>query len=968
MSTSTYKRFENPDSGVLPDKMTVYQESQRAFGASPIKAKKCRKLLSQLVHLLYNGETFNKTEATNLFFSVSKLFHNNDPSLRQMAYLAIKELCSMSDDILMITASIMKDIQGREPVFKPNAVRTLSRVLDGSTIHAAERAMRNCIVDSNQAVCCAALVSTYHLYPVAKDVVRRWANEAQDTIGASKSIARSPYAAHESFSGSTRLPQSTYFHQYPALGLLYQLKKEDKMGMLKLIQQLTSKSRLQNSFAILQLVRYVAILIQSTAYGRSGHTSTNASISAGKQLAQQRFWPLFSSWLTDKSEMVELEAAKVVLNPQLMSLFTPEQQVQAISTLQSLLSVPRTVTRFAAIRLLSRLALSNPEMIRSCNSEIEELVNDPCRSISTYAITTLLKTGSAENVDRLVKIISGFMDDITDEFKVVVVGAVGTLALKFPEKHKALLSFLGDALRDEGGFSFKNSVIESVFDIIKFVPEAREDALKLLCEFIEDCEYTELAVRVLHLLGEYGPKASKPSTYVRYIYNRVVLENSIVRSSAVIALSKFALVGDEKLTRSIKVLLERCLQDVDDEVRDRAAFALHLLKSSENSVDASARTRALLDPQARFSLASLEQQLCRYVRSKDKASFDKPFDISEVPTSSVEDVLAEQLKAKTSAEGEERKEEASMGIISSGEAAEIQPESNVGFESEATAGVSTIAAKTANADLLQQKYSQELSAIDEFHTYGELLHSSEVVELTERDTEFVVRAVKHIFKEHFVVEYNVRNTLKTMQLEDVTVVAQLDTDDYEEELSIPVKLLKPDSQASVYVSYSRPEGGYYSANVSNTLSYVAKDLDEATGEPAEDDEGFPDEYQVEDLQISPADYVIPSFTGSFTNVFDGMSNEEVAVYNLGSSESANLQEIVLKVTRALGMMPLDGSERVNSESTHTLKLYGKSVDGAKVAALVKLILSSKGAMMKVQVRSSDAALSELLANEWGEAE
>jgi len=955
MSTSTYKRFEDPESGVLPDKMTVYQESQRAFGASPIKAKKCRRLLSQLVHLLYHGETFNKTEATNLFFSVSKLFHNNDPSLRQMAYLAIKELCSMSEDTLMITASIMKDIQGREAVFKPDAVRTLSRVLDGSTIHAAERAMRNCIVDSNQAVCCAALVSTYHLFPVAKDVVRRWANEAQDTIGAAKSIVRSPYAAQGGVSGSSRLPQSTYFHQYHALGLMYQLRKDDKMGMQKLIQQLTGSRRLQNSFATVQLVRYVGVQL-------ANEVQVGASIDA----SATRSWPLFASWLSDKSEMVELEAAKVVLSAQLARVFTSEQQMQAISTVSKLLSVPRTVTRFAAIRLLSRLAVSSPEKVRPCNGEIEELVNDPCRSISTYAITTLLKTGSAESVDRLVKIIGGFMDDITDEFKVVVVRAVGTLALKFPDKHRVLLGFLGDALRDEGGFTFKNSVVESVFDIVKFVPEAREDALKLLCEFIEDCEYTELAVRVLHMLGQYGPKASKPSTYVRYIYNRVVLENSIVRSSAVVALSKFALVGDQKLTLSIEVLLQRCLRDVDDEVRDRAAFALHLLKEADGSPEASARTRALLDPQTRFSLASLEQQLCQYVRSDDKASFARPFDASAVPTCTVEDKLAEQLRQKMQGEGEikegvkaEMKDEIKGEI--KGEISEAGGETGAAFGETLTTQAQQEAQKSQ-----MLVYARELATLPQFESYGDLLHSSQAVELTETDTEFVVRAVKHVFKHHLVVQYDVCNTLKTLQLENVTVIGQLDSDAYQEELSIPIQLLRPDSKASVYISYKRPDSGYDAANLSNTLSYVAKDLDEASGEPAEDDEGYPDEYQVEDLQITPADFVIPAFTGSFTAVFDSLPNEEVAVYNLGSAESTNMQDVVAKVTRTLGMLPLEGSARVHSESTHTLKLFGTSVDGAKVGALVKLILSSKGAMMKVQVRSSDADLSLLLANVWGE--
>lgn len=109
-----------------------------------------------------------------------------------------------------------------------------------------------------------------------------------------------------------------------------------------------------------------------------------------------------------------------------------------------------------------------------------------------------------------------------------------------------------------------------------------KEALSHLCEFIEDCEFTKLSVRILHLLGVEGPKTSQPTKYIRYIYNRVVLENATVRAAAVTALAKFG-VGqkDPDLKKSVEVLLTRCLDDTDDEVRDRAAFNLRLMKEED---------------------------------------------------------------------------------------------------------------------------------------------------------------------------------------------------------------------------------------------------------------------------------------------------------------------------------------------------------------------------------------------------
>lgn len=55
-----------------------------------------------------------------------------------------------------------------------------------------------------------------------------------------------------------------------------------------------------------------------------------------------------------------------------------------------------------------------------------------------------------------------------------------------------------------------------------------------------------------------------------------------MRAAAVTALAKFG-VGqkDPEVKRSVTVLLTRCLDDVDDEVRDRAALNLRLIAQED---------------------------------------------------------------------------------------------------------------------------------------------------------------------------------------------------------------------------------------------------------------------------------------------------------------------------------------------------------------------------------------------------
>lgn len=66
-----------------------------------------------------------------------------------------------------------------------------------------------------------------------------------------------------------------------------------------------------------------------------------------------------------------------------------------------------------------QVAMKHPSAVTACNLDLENLVTDSNRSIATLAITTLLKTGSESSIDRLMKQISSFMSEISDEFKVL---------------------------------------------------------------------------------------------------------------------------------------------------------------------------------------------------------------------------------------------------------------------------------------------------------------------------------------------------------------------------------------------------------------------------------------------------------------------------------------------------------------------------------------------------------------------
>lgn len=929
MSTSTYKKFEQAGSSDLPDKMTIYQDCMNTFNETPVNPKRCRLLISRLLRLLAQGETFPRNEATALFFSISKLFQYPNDSLRQLVYLAIKEFSGISEDVLMATSSIMKDVQNGSDLVKPNAIRSLTNVLDESTAFSAERLLKSALVSKHPSISSAALCTSYHLLPISEVTVKRFTNETQEAVVDLKQFPSS------SMNGEY-YPNSTYITQYHALGLLYQLKKNDKMALLKLVRQFSEGNVLKNQLAKVELVRIVSELIQKDP-----------------QLFTQ-FKPLLNNWLSNKFESVQLETAKMITsfaihNPRLVS---PELYAAAISALQSLLSVPRVSTRFATLRILNRISMISPEKIAICNPKLESLVNDSNRNISTYAITTLLKTGTAKNISSLIHTITRFIHDVSDDFKIIIVDAVRTLSLNFPQEWKSIVTFLIDVLKNsEGGFKYKNSVVEALIDIVSFVPQSKELALENLCDFIEDCEYNEILVRILHLLGKEGPSTTNPSLYVRHIYNRVVLENSIIRSAAVVALSKFALTkNDSTLCESIISLLKRIVHDKDDEVRDRASIALKFIEAAKEKNDKVAND--LIQSSSAYDLSSLESKLSAYL-SSNTDSFQTPFDSQSIPKYAEDELKAMELKKKQEKIFEnkgDKTRDSSKTESTSNSAGE-----NFNAEAEYDDG---------KDDLLAAKYAEEMAAIPEINAFGSIVNTTKAVPLTEPEAEFVVTGIKHLFADHVVIQFNIRNTLTDVILDNVSVscVPEESGDvTLEEQFTIPIDRLLPSAESSCYVAFKKPEA-IVTETFMNSINFTTREVNPDTNEPFEGDEGFEDEYEIDPITLSGGDYVKSSFVGNFTSAFDELPHEEIAVYNI--QEDISIQEVVDKVIQNTSCLPLGSTQYVGGDSnSHTLKLFGKSaLTGSKIGMLVKFIKSSKGVALKVQGKAEDATLCADLVN------
>jgi coatomer protein complex subunit gamma len=585
----------------------------------------------------------------------------------------------------------------------------------------------------------------------------------------------------------------------------------------------------------------------------------------------------------------------------------------------------KPVQKLAAIRILNDLANRYPVLVSLCNTEVEGLVVDSNCNIATLAITTLLKIGKENNIDRLIKQIAQFMSDIPDEFRVVVVDAIRSLCLKYPAKHHALMAFLSHALRDEGGYEYKKAIVETLIELANKIPESKEHGISYLCEFIEDCEFTLLLQRVLHFLGTEGPKSENPAKCIRFVYNRVMLESAPVRACAVTALSKFA-AQVPSLKQSIVDILKRILSDNDDEVRDRAVFYLDLLEDQSASL-----AQDLIVEDLPVDILSLEKSLIDYLKQEEE--------VEEFTLSSVVEVAPHERTTKRRGEQEQ-----TTGTSTT----------------TSTSGEDTVSAPSGPS------YEELFSKIPQLSELGKPFRSNGPNYITEEDSDYVVSVVKHIYPEHIVFQFNVTNKVETQQLETVHVEMTNISDNedaLQEEFIVEASGIKYESTEACFVCVKRADADKFSsAEFTNVLKFKVRDVDPETrkAEDVDLEDVDEDEYELQEFKVYVTDYMrkVPV---SFKDEWDKLEDAEFGDATQ-FSVTKSLQESVDDVIQRVGVSPMNDAN-VSKKNAHSLYFSGKFTDGATLLLAVQLAVNKDNSILiKVACRSQNEELRETVAN------
>ncbi|CCW62239.1 unnamed protein product [Phytomonas sp. EM1] len=843
----------------------------RVFNAVPLDVGACEAAVTQALYLIYTGIVLTENEATDLFFLSTRLFQSDNPTLRRLYYVLMKELGPLVERSFIASNSIMLDIKNSSGSAKSNALRTLYAVMDRDMYTTVDRTILECITSQSPVVVMAALVTGIHISNTNPEMPRKWATQLTEVM-----------------KGRTKT-------QYPCIALQHKLRKGDKLSVGRLVDQVRG-GQIQSPLAICSVIRMCVELVNED-FDNSFPDIYN----------------FFKGIMQSSScDILVFEASKAICS---IRNITSKALAPVVMVLQLYLASPVSVLRFAAIRQLNAITVRYPEVVAPLNSEIETLMLDSNRIIATFAITSLLKTGTEETVEHLVEKLSpqDYMHELGDEFAIVIVDAMRILNAKFPNKYMLFLSFLLKFLVSNGSKELKEKVLSSMIEVATVNPESKYCVMKHLAEFIDDCEYAGFTKRVLTYLGNEIASCKNPSSFVRYVCNHITLDASDIR---IVAVSTLAKIGARvpSLRPSILVHLKRLWNDSDDEVRDRALlysklFIMNneaLINSYINDVaDAvAARRRA----QHLSNTSALRQQI-NGVGGRTPG-------------------LGGQLLVEAEARG-----------------AMESPESDAHPQtSDARALTSVVQGRL------------ELRRIKPLRGLGEPIKSTEPVTLTEPDNEYVVTVMKHVYPEHLVLQFAIENTMEDMSFAKVNVCA--DTSELEEAeplYAIPVEEIRPGETRYSYIVLQYAPHNFPSGHVECSLQFSIL-------EDSSDDHSSPDEYNIEGFDVLLKDFVLPATEISSEDDMEAAwkneeDNETARTYAIPSAQ--NLSEAAQMFAQFYGMHVLNEVPEQIKSSSHTLLMAGRVADEQRTLLLVRMrvfVTSEMSIALQLTLRGGDEGL------------
>lgn len=493
---------------------------KEAFSRTPVTTRKAVKAVNTLLAFITNNRLTDE-QYKNIYFYILRGLNTEDVYLKSTLYSAMTQLKTHTSDSFIAINSLTKDLNSdTQHIIKAKALMALFSLIPQSMVNDFEKYVTQAFVSRFEPRRDSGVIISLLNVKDSKENVKRWTM-------------------------NINLLQGVGIKDYHALALLSHTK--DRNSLEKLCSD-HKKFKGASGVAVVNILAHFA----------RGDTLTYS----------EAFFKLLKS----NDECVNLEAARVISHMEDPAIFMDT----VISLLKNTFKSSKKAIKFATMRIASALACKS-EKVKILNKEIEELVGHSNRTISMMAITTLLKTGTEDTIERLVALIPGIINDMSDSFKIIVLSALESLSMQYKSKETVFFEFIKNALNEKGTLTFKRHIVKVMERISDLNPSLNEKIISILSSYIEDSQNYLLTMDILALFSKLLVNVENYKKYLTHILNRLIIDNNHVKCSALQALFNITLTKKELRLQTTSILTKHA-DDEDEMISSESKLLLNSLK------------------------------------------------------------------------------------------------------------------------------------------------------------------------------------------------------------------------------------------------------------------------------------------------------------------------------------------------------------------------------------------------------
>ena len=886
-------------------------QSASIFNEKNIQNEQCIEILINLIYLLNKGEKFSEKEKETIFFSATKLLHSANPILRRIIFLFVKHL-NWWQSSFILTGSLITELNGDDDLIKPNCFRLLGQITDASSVNVVERLLKEAINNKNHEVASSALSCTLFMCLKGFGIAKSWINEISEKLSSSL--------------GEENL---LTFH---TLLLLKEIKKNDKLFLIKIFSKIAENcgSRNQRSqFAICQLIRYITELL------KRGDLEQNVKDTFNRFLEVS---------LYNIEESIKIEACRAVLQ---IPNIKPSLKKTTIATLCDLISSSNKIARFSAMKTLDKYIDEFAQNIAvDIFLELEKIIEDSGTnsSIKSYAFSIFLKISKGLSDYRLEKMFKTFIEQYSkfkEDFKKKLIIISRNISRSNPSKNKLYYNFFCSLFKLDASPQTKIEILEALIWFIYNDQELKLQSLLFLAESIFDCQYDILKIRILNLLGKECDLVNNKSKLVRYIYNQIILESPMVRASAISALGEIGF--KEKNMRDIIIsLIENCLNDDDNEVRERAFMVSKALKAVKEEKKEEEQLINFVFPQKVKNPSPIEElniDLIQSVLNSEKENLLKSEDICQElfnilnDTEKISEIL---IKDKEDSKKKEKKEK-KRGI-------EANP---------------------------QKKIPDEDYSLTMFpKIYGPPKIFTPYKKLTDQSAEYLTQYRKIVHDKIVVIDFEITNTIEFQIINDISIdVDNLTSEgfDFDKTEIIPIKSLKTNESGHLYFKLLKDKDEIYSnCSFNCTLKFDLQELD-VKGNPH--GIAVKETYKLDKMvEVSYADYYIKNSKVNVDNFGEFWKQAEKSNFSKTEEKMGlpynSVKNAAIKFSEIIGLDPLNDIEQIDSnvKKYEFVYAYINYFENLLFIKFQVIFNDQNKCLSQVIIQSQDPSVPEMIVN------